>query len=73
MHQGGLDDYIDDMWDFFSENIANNMKKFQNVSSTNNEATLIDKSSSCSPTMDGFAEELLSQIEEMEIHKVSGQ
>ena len=71
MHRGGLDNYIDDMWDFFSENIASNMKKFQNISSTNNETILIDKLSTCSPTMNGFAEELLNQIEEMDIHKVS--
>lgn len=65
MHQGGLDDYIDDMWDYFSENVASNMKKLQNVSC--NEPT----GQSRGPTMDNFAEELLNLIEEMDIHQVS--
>ena len=68
MHRGGLDNYIDDMWDFFSENIASNMKKFQNASCTDNEATVELRRN---PTMDSFAEELLNYIEGMHIHRVS--
>ena len=61
MHQGGLDDYTDGMWDYFSENVASKMEKLQNVSC--NEPTIQARGL----TMDSFDEELLNLIEEMDI------
>lgn len=68
MSKGRIENLKEDFWEYVTQEVALNMKKFQNVTQETQEKNCTKENSY---TMDDFAEELLKCIDGMPVYQVS--